>query len=123
MRLRNECGSAYKTVTDKRSIEHLLAAGWHEVPEPVAVVEQATETVETAEAPKLVCEHGNSLMYKGRYLSQWVQVGKIKELRSALTYVGVKFDAKATKPELQQLLREYIKTVKADRKEGVDHDG
>lgn len=117
MRLCNEYGSAYKTVTDPASLAHLLAAGWREViPSAVAEAEPTT-------APAVTVRHCDPLKYKGRYLSWYVQSGSVKQLREVLRHCGVPFDKGAVKKDLQALLKEYIKQTKAAVKEERGIDG
>ncbi len=117
MRLCNEYGTAYKTVTDPASIAHLLAAGWLEVMPPTVTEAELTT------APTVTVRHGDSLKYKGRYLSWYVQSGSVKQLREALKHCGVPFDKGTVKKDLQALLREYIKQTKAVVKEERGIDG
>ena len=105
MRLCNECGSAYKNVTDLETISRLRAAGWRIVEERVT----AEEETPVPEPPKVRCTYGDPLKYKDLYLSWYVQCGSVKQLREVLTHLGVDFEKRAVKKELQALLREHIK--------------
>ena len=108
MRLCNEYGSVYKTVTDPASIRHLLDAGWHEV-EDTPAIEQQTPSIE---APQVTCVYREPLKYKGLYLSWYVQSGSVKQLREVLTYFGVSYSPRAVKKDLQTLLKKHIQQTK-----------
>lgn len=108
MRLRNGC--IYQTTDSDDVIQRLLEAGWEEVKE--VVVEETTEAAIEIDAPSVVVRKRNPLMYKGRYLSQWLQIGKVDELRAVLSHLGVPFERSAVKKELQQLLRDRIREIK-----------
>lgn len=110
MRLRN--GNIFKTTNSADVIDRLLKAGWQEVKEVETVPVQEDTTEEKMPSPTVTTRNGNPLMYKGRYLTQWLQIGKVDELRMVLTHLGVPFERSTTKKELQQLLRDRIREIK-----------
>lgn len=113
MRLRNEVGSAYMTTDSPHTIDRLLRAGWHVVEELPTEEEPAPHV----EAPQVRCVHTDPLKYKDRYLSWYVQCGSVAQLRDVLQHLGVVFDRKAVKKDLQALLRRQISEIKAQTKE------
>lgn len=121
MKLRN--GSIYQITNSKDTIQRLLRAGWQEVEEEKT--EPKCDPVPAEKpiaAPTLVIKKEKPLIYKGRYLSQWLQVGKVDELRAVLTHLGVPFERTTPKKELQRLLRDQIREIK-ERKDGNEDDG
>ena len=124
MRLRNEYGTAFKSVTDPGSIAHLLAAGWCEVREEPVQSEQTPQTA-AEEAPTEVPEilEPSALKYKGRYLSWYIHGGTIAQLRDVLNHLGIPFEKTAKKKDLQGILRGYLKGLKQELKGGADCDG
>lgn len=110
MRLRN--GNIFKTTNCADTIDRLLRAGWQEVKEAEVVPAQEDTTDEKMTAPTVTTRKGNPLIYKGRYLTQWLQIGRVDELRTVLTHLGVPFERSAVKKELQQLLRDRIREIK-----------
>ena len=113
MRLRNELGSAYMTTDSPNTIDRLLRAGWRVV-EETPIIEEPKRNVE---APQVRCVHTDPLKYKDLYLSWYVQCGSVAQLRDVLQHLGVVFDRKAVKKDLQALLRRQITEIKAQMKE------
>ncbi len=113
MRLRNELGSAYMNTDSPNTIDRLLRAGWHVV-EDAPVKEEVAQPVE---APRVRCVHTDPLKYKDLYLSWYVQCGSVAQLRDVLQHLGVVFDRKAVKKDLQALLKRQISEIKAQLKE------
>lgn len=122
MRLCNQYRTAFKTVTDYASIDHLKRAGWievvEEVEQPVEEVPVVEELIE--EAPEIIEPH--ALKYRGQYLSWYVQVGTVSQLRDALNHIGVPFDKSSKKKDLQAILRGYLKGLKQELKEDAARD-
>lgn len=121
MRLCNECGSAYMNTDSPSVIDRLLRAGWHEVVQETVVT--AAEEEPTCETPVIRCTFRDPLKYKDLYLSWYVQCGSVPQLREVLAHLGVEFDKRAVKKELQSLLRAQIKKIKATIKGEEDVDG
>lgn len=117
MRLCNEYGTVFKTVTDGAMVEHLKEAGWRVVEEPIL-----EEVVTEKAAPVVVCKSRETLKYKDRYLSWYVQSGSVKQLRDVLSYLGVPIPAKAQKKELQKLLKSRIREWKNELKGEASDD-
>jgi hypothetical protein len=121
MIMTNEYGSAYKRVHTQEEVEDLLATGWRLVEEkPVLVEEPQKEVVvveeQPVEAPKVSKTGGNELIYKGRYLSQWVSIANKKEMREIFDYYGIPYAVKTSKSDMAVALRKYIREVKADKR-------
>ena len=119
MIMTNEYGSAYKTVHTQEELEDLLASGWRLVEEkPIEVEEPQKDVVEEQpiEAPKVSKVGSNDLIYKGRYLSQWVSIANKKEMREIFDYYGIPYAVKTSKSDMAVALRKYIREIKADKR-------
>ena len=121
----NEYGSAIKRAHSEEEIEDLLSSGWkpytpkqETLPEPIK-----EEVVETLPAPKIVERRENPLMYKGKYLTQWVQIATKKELKTIFDARGIEYDSNTSKTDMVKRLRQYIREVKAEQREERQNDG
>ena len=114
MRMVNEYGSAFKTVHTRDEMEELISSGWRVVEEPVPapVVEQTPPVP----APKIVKGGRNQLMYKNKYLSQWVSIATKKELKEIFDHYGIAYAHNISKNDMVVRLRQYIREVKAEQR-------
>ena len=113
VRMVNEYGSAYKTVHYREDVEELLAAGWKIAEETVATPAPAP----IPEPIKVVDTHAemrNKLIYKGKYLSQWLQIATKEQLREIFDYFGIVYSSNTKKSDMQIILRKYIREKKAE---------
>lgn len=115
-RMTNEYGSAFKTVYDPEVIEELKGSGWRVVEEAPqsptpAVAKPAAK--EAADPPKIKTEEDNPLMFRGKYLTQWVRIGTKKDLMAIFDYYGIEYNTHTIKNDMVIRLRQHIREVKA----------
>lgn len=118
MLMTNEYRSAYKRVHTAEQEAELRASGWVVVEEPKEEKQEPKqeEKEEEVKAPRIVKGGKNALMYKGKYLSQWVTIATKKELIAIFDYYGIPYAVKTSASDMRGRLREYIRQVKAEDK-------
>lgn len=121
----NEYGSAIKRAHSEEEVADLLSSGWKpyekkQEPAPEPIKEEVFETVP---APRIVERRENPLMYRGKYLTQWVQIATKKELIAIFNARGIEYDANTSKTDMVKRLRQYIREVKAEQREERQNDG
>ncbi len=116
VRMVNEYGSAYKTVRSREDMEDLLASGWTIVEEKVVTPEPTVPPDLTVTVVDTHAEMRNQLIYKNRYLTQWVQTGTKPQLRDIFDYFGIPYSHDMRKSDMQIALRKYIREAKAEKR-------
>lgn len=121
----NEYGSAIKRAHSEEEVADLLSSGWKPYEKKQEIPHEPTkeEVTETVPAPKIVERKENPLLYKGRYLTQWVSVATKKELKAIFDARGIEYDANTSKSDMVKRLRQYIREVKAEQREERQNDG
>jgi hypothetical protein len=109
----NQYHSAYVDATSKEKELELLALGWTVV-EPKK--EHPKKEEEKTPNQKAMAQAKNGLIYKGKYLSQWVSVAKKAELIAIFDHFGIPYAKSMSVGELTTKLREFIREKKAEAK-------
>ena len=119
MLMTNEYRSAYKRVHNAEEVESLRASGWTVVEEqPTPDVQTETpQAEEPMKAPPRIVKGGkNQLMYRDKYLSQWVRIATKKELRDIFDHYGIPYAYNSSKNDMVIRLRQYIRETKEEQR-------
>lgn len=121
VRMVNQYGSAYKRVHYRDEVEELLSSGWRIVeegppPEQTSITEETKPESVTVEHINSAESQKKNLIFKGRYLSQWLQMANKQQMCEIFDYFGIPYSHKTLKSEMQVELRKYIREAKAEKR-------